>query len=57
MKEAHLAQGARQVQPERRVPGECLALLAALDLQAFLLLVNLGHTVCLDTWGQEVNQA
>ncbi|KAJ8288643.1 hypothetical protein COCON_G00013020 [Conger conger] len=57
VKEVHLAQEEKQVQMDLRVPGECLALVAALDLQAFLLPVNLGHTVCLEQWGQEENQA
>lgn len=57
MKEVDLAQGENQVRVDLRVPGECLALVVALDLQAFLLLVNQGHMVCLDKWVQEVNQA
>ncbi|KAJ8291218.1 hypothetical protein GJAV_G00022740 [Gymnothorax javanicus] len=54
--EVDLVQEESQGRVDLRVPGGCLALLAALDLQAFLLLVNLGHTDRQEHRGREVNQ-
>ncbi|KAI1895807.1 hypothetical protein AGOR_G00110570 [Albula goreensis] len=51
--EVHLAPGERPVQLDLRVPEECLVLLVAPDLLAFLHLANLAHMVCLEQWGQE----